>query len=191
MSVKKVTAAVFAALAVLAVIGAAAVFFAASRDEITNTVITDFPDSSGKVICHETASGNPVEFSVFAAPQKISEEDDGVYRIDVTLNQTESKYYDLENISVEIGFGGDDTVISGYCSGGNSEYFKARINYPEGGQTVCCDFDGNYARIEIAAKLSQPKDLPIKITYDASGKGFNAANKFSGLECEMTVPCNY
>lgn len=193
MNIKKVTAAIFTLLAVLVIMGAAVIFFIASRDEITGTDIMDFPGSEnpgvgGAIISHETESGGKVSLLVCADTRKLSED---IYKISIVLNQSECELYDTENCSFEIAFNSGDEIISSYCSNGNFDYFKPQINYPDNKQVVCCDFEGNYADIEIIAKLDSPKEIPINFTYDLAGNGLNFANNFSDLECEMTAQCNY
>ncbi len=197
MKIKKVTAAIFTLLAVLIIIGAAVIFFIVSRDEITGTDIMDFPGSEnpgvgGAIICHETKSGNPVELLVCADTSKATGEDDGVYRILVVLNQRENKAYSVENASFDLAFNNDDLIISSYCSGGNFEYFKPQVDFPpDNKRHIVCDFDGNYAEIEIIAKLSRPEEIPMNFTYDISGKGLNSLNGFPDQSCEIMISCDW
>lgn len=189
MNIKKVTAAIFTLIAVLLIIGAATILFITSRDEIVSTEVTDI--SKGiTLIAHETESGNLVELSVGTM---VSKRADGLYNIKVVLNQTENKAYAVENASFKIKF--DDTraeIISKYCSGGGGEYYIPQIDYREAcKQIVCCDFDGNYAEIDIVALLEKPTEIPMNFTYDISGKGLNSLNGFPDQSCEIKIPCDY
>lgn len=196
MNIKKVTAAIFTLIAVVLIIGAATIFFITSRDEIVSTDIMDFPGSEdpgigGAIIRHETKSGNPVELSVSANSPGVTGEDDGVYRIWVVLNQRENKAYSVENASFDLAFNNDDLIISSYCSGGGGEYFKPQVDFPDNKRHIVCDFDGNYAEIEIIAKLKRPEEIPMIFTYDISGKGLNSLNGFPDQSCEIIIPCDY
>lgn len=196
MNIKKVTAAIFTLILVVLIIGAATIFFITSRDEITSTDIMDFPGSEdpgigGAIIRHETKSGNLVELSVSANSPRVTGEDDGLYRIWVVLNQRENKAYSVENASFDLAFNNDDLIISSYCSGGGGEYFKPQVDFPDNKRHIVCDFDGNYAEIEIIAKLSRPEEIPINFTYDISGKGLNSLNGFPDQSCDIIIPCDY
>ena len=197
MNIKKVTAAIFTLIAVVLIIGAATILFITSRDEIVSTdIITDFPGSDnpgvgGVIICHETKSGNPVELLVSANSPRVTGEDDGLYRIWVVLNQREDKAYSVENTSFDLAFNNDDLIISSYCSGGGGEYFKPQVDFPDNKRHIVCNFDGNYAEIEIIAKLSRPEEIPMLFTYDISGNGLNSLNEFPDQSCEMIISCDY
>lgn len=188
MNIKKVTTAIFSLIAVLLIIGAATIFFITSRDEIV--ISTELPDISKgiTIIAHEMESGNLVELSVSTM---VSERADGLYNIKVVLNQTENKAYSVENASFKINFDTNAEIISKYCSGGGGEYYIPQIDYREAGkQVVCCDFDGNYAEIDIVALLEQPAEIPVNFSYDISGKSLNSLNDFPDQSCEIIIPCD-
>lgn len=191
MNIKKVTAAIFTLIAVVFIIGAGTVFFIVSRDEITGTDISDFKENNFGVtnVVYSTESGNPIEFSADYNVFKLGDGQDGLYRINITLNQKDSKFYGLENLAAAVSFGNNDNVISSYCSGGNGVYSISGTDYRYGNQVVC-DFDGNYAYIDIIVQLSQPSEIPVNFTYDISGKGLNFLNSFPDQSCEINIPCN-
>ena len=192
MNIKKVTAAIFTLIAVLVIIGAATIFFITSRDSITLTDISDFKENGFGVtnIVHHTESGDTIELSADYNVFKLGDGQDGLYRINVTLNQKDSKFYVLENLSAAVSFGNSDNIISSYCSGGSGVYSLSGTDYRNGKQVVC-DFEGNYAYIDIIAQLSQTDSIPVNFTYDISGKGFNSLNGFSDQSCEMIIECDY
>ena len=188
MNIKKVTAAIFTLIAVVLIIGAAAILFITSRDEIV--ISTEVPDFSKGVtiISHEMESGNTVELSVGTM---VSKRADGLYNIKVVLNQTENKAYSVENASFKINFDTNAEIISRYCSGGGGEYYIPQIDYKEAyKQIVCCDFDGNYAEIDIVALLEDSAEIPMLFTYDISGKGLNSLNGFPDQSCEIMIHCD-
>lgn len=189
MNIKKATAAIFTLIAVVLIIGAATIFFITSRDEIV--LSTEVPDFSNgiTILSHEMESGNLVELSVGTM---VSKRADGLYNIKVVLNQTENKAYGVKNASFKINFDTRAEIISKYCSGGGGEYYVPQIDYREAGkQVVCCDFDGNYAEIDIVALLDDPAEIPMNFTYDISGKGLNSLNGFPDQSCEIIIPCNF
>lgn len=192
MNIKKVTAAIFTLILVLLIIGAATILFITSRDEIV--ISTEVPniDVGMTLISHEMKSGNSVELWVSALALRATAEDDGLYRIRVILfRQKENKAYRVENASFKINFDTRAEIISRYCSGTGGEYYIPEIDYREAGkQVVCCDFDEDYAEIDIIAKLSSPSEIPINFTYDISGKGLNSLNGFPDQSCEMTILCD-
>lgn len=193
MNIKKVTAAIFTLIAVMLIFGAATILFITSRDEITSTEISEFKRGSlsGAQIINETKSGNPVELLVSTITSRVAGEYDGLYRINITLNQTENKAYSVENASFKINFDTRAEIISEYCSGGDGKYYIPQIDYREAGkQVVCCDFDGNYANIDIIVKLDQPNEIPMNFTYDISGKSLNSLNGFPDQSCEMMISCD-
>lgn len=186
MNIKKVTAAIFTLILVVLIISAVTILFITSRDEIV--ISTEIPniDLGMTFISHEMESGNSVELSVGTI---VSKRADGLYNIKVVLNQTENKAYSVENASFKINFDTNAEIISRYCSGGGGEYYIPQIDYREAGkQVVCCDFDGNYAEIDIAALLEKPTEIPMNFTYDISGKGLNSLNKFPNQSCEIIIP---
>lgn len=192
MNIKKMTAAIFALIAVVLIIGAGTVFFIVSRDEIVSTDISEFKENNFGVtnVVYSTENGNPTELSADYNVFKLGDGHDGLYRINVALRQTESKYYDLENISFDIAFSEHDVIISRYCSSGNGVYYEPRTSYLGGGQQVICDFEGNCAYVDIIVQLSQPSEIPVNFTYDISGKGLNFLNSFPDQSCEINIPCN-
>ncbi|MDE6595312.1 MAG: hypothetical protein K2K44_04805 [Oscillospiraceae bacterium] len=191
MNIKKVTAAIFTLIAVVLIIGAATILFITSRDEIV--ISTEVPniDVGMTLISHEMKSGNSVELLVSAEASRAAAEDDDLYRIRVVLfEQKENKAYSVENASFKINFDTRAEIISRYCSGGGGEYYIPEIDYREAGkQVVCCDFDGDYAEIDIIAKLSSPSEIPMLFTYDISGKGLNSLNGFPDQSCEIMISC--
>lgn len=189
MSIKKVKAAIFTLIVVVLIIGAGTVFFITSRDEIVSTDISDFKENNFGVknVVYSTESGNLTELSADYNVFKLG--DDGLYRINITLNQKDSKFYGLENLSAVVSFGNHDNVISSYCSGGSGVYSVSGTDYRYGNQVVC-DFDGNYAYIDIIVQLNQTDSIPVNFTYDISGKGLNFLNGFPDQSCEIIIPCN-
>lgn len=187
MNIKKMTAAIFTLIALVLIIGAGTVLFITSRDSITLTDIREY--DHGAHIIHNTESGRPLGLSLSHSVFTLGDGHDGLYRINITLNQEDSKFYGLENLSAVVSFGNNGRVISSYCSSGDGVYSESRIDYRYGNQVVC-DFDGNYAYIDIIAQLSQTDGIPVKFTYDVSGKGLNSLNGFPDQSFEITVPCN-
>ncbi|MDE7290214.1 MAG: hypothetical protein K2N71_12070, partial [Oscillospiraceae bacterium] len=162
-----------------------------SRDEIV--ISTEVPniDVGMTLISHEMKSGNSVELLISAEASRVEAEDDGLYRIRVVLfEQKENKAYSVENASFKINFDTRTEIISKYCSGGSGEYYIPQIDYREAGkQIVSCDFDGDYAEIDIIAKLSSPSEIPMNFTYDISGKGLNSLNGFPDQSSEIMISC--
>lgn len=190
MNIKKVTAAIFTLIAVVVIIGAGTVFFIVSRDEIVSTDISEFEDYNPGVtnIVYHTESGKTIEFSVNYNVFTLGDGQNGLYRINITLNQKDSKFYGLENLSAIVSFGNHDNIISSYCSSGSGVYSVSGTDYRYGNQVVC-DFDGNYAYIDIIAQLNQTDSIPVNFTYDILGKGLNSLNSFPDQSCEMIISC--
>lgn len=193
MNIKKMTAAIFTLIAVLLIIGAGTVFFITSRDEITNTDISEFADNNLRVknVLYTTEKGGSAELSANCGISALGDGESGMYRIRITLNRKENKSYGLENLSAAVDFGSRDTIISGYCSGGGGVYSETPIpSYVElkAAQRVTCDFEGDYAYMDFIIQSDTPHEIPVKFTYDISGNGLNFLNGFPDQSFETSIP---
>lgn len=193
MNIKKMTAAIFTLIAVVLIIGAGTLFFITSKDEIADTDISEFTDNNFGVtkIVYNTESGDPIGLSANYNVFKLGDGESGLYRINITLRQEESKSYGLKKLSFNASFSDNDLIISKYCTGGNSLYFEPQIDYRDAGkQRIICDFEGNYAYIDLIVQLDMPHEIPVEFTYDISGKSLNFLNGFPDQSFDITIPCH-